>query len=64
MMTGPRIAVLNAVGSIGANGPISAVELNEILKDVEEDVGVKAVVLRIDSPGAAHGPAQAPVGRW
>lgn len=54
---GPRVAVLNAAGSIAASGsPITATELNEMLREVEEDPSVKAVVLRIDSPGASMEP--------
>lgn len=49
--------MLNAAGSIAASGsPITATELNEMLREVEEDPSVKAVVLRIDSPGASMEP--------
>lgn len=49
--SGPRIAVINAVGDIGPTGAITAPELNDLLEQVQEDSRIKAVVLRIDSPG-------------
>ena len=48
---GPRVAIINAVGEIGVNGAINAGDLNDLLESVQEDSRIKAVVLRIDSPG-------------
>ncbi|MGC4087560.1 MAG: S49 family peptidase [Polyangiaceae bacterium] len=56
----PRIAVVPAEGSIGmdSSGPldgpgITAQALNKTLKKLAADSSVKAVVLRIDSPGGS-----------
>jgi len=59
---GRRIAVVNASGAIisGKGGTssfggefIGSDSLAQILKDVREDAGIKAVVLRVDSPGGS-----------
>lgn len=58
----PRIAVINAAGTIvsGRSGSgsfggefIGSGSLTQILKDVREDDGIRAVVLRVDSPGGS-----------
>lgn len=48
---GPTIAVINAGGEISQNGAINAKGLVELLEQAEMDRRVKAVVLRVDSPG-------------
>lgn len=48
---GPTVAVINAAGEIGPNGAINANDLVELLEQAELNPRVKAVVLRIDSPG-------------
>ena len=59
---GPRIAVINASGAIvsgrGGNGAfggefIGSEALSQMLKEVREDRGIRAVVLRVDSPGGS-----------
>lgn len=59
----PRIAVVSAVGAILATKPsgnpsdsqqyVESSKLAPLLRRLREDEAVKAVVLRIDSPGAA-----------
>ncbi len=56
---GPRIGVVEVKGGIGMGGRGGDAE--EILKQVRkfrEDDGIKAVVVRIDSPGGSVGPSQ------
>lgn len=48
---GPTVAVINAAGEIGPNGAINANDLVDLLEQAELNPRVKAVVLRIDSPG-------------
>ena len=48
---GPCIAVINAGGEISANGAINARGLVDLLEQAELNRNVKAVVLRVDSPG-------------
>ncbi len=48
---GPTVAVINAAGEISANGAINANDLVDLLEQAELNPRVKAVVLRIDSPG-------------
>jgi protease-4 len=56
---GPRIGVVEVKGGIGMGGRGGDAE--EILKQVRrfrEDDGIRAVVVRIDSPGGSVGPSQ------
>ncbi|GAB5031593.1 signal peptide peptidase [Nannochloropsis oceanica] len=48
---GPCIAIINAGGEISANGAINARGLVDLLEQAELNRNVKAVVLRVDSPG-------------
>jgi protease-4 len=60
-LTAPRIAVIYAVGTIvsgkGGTGPTGAEvgsdKLTEYIRDVRNDDSIKAVVLRVDSPGGS-----------
>ncbi len=58
-VSGNRIAVVNLSGNIAATegytaeGMISASKVERILDDVEKDSSVKAVVLRVNSPGGS-----------
>jgi protease IV len=57
---GPRIGVVNVKGGIGL-GDRGGADAEEILKQVRrfrEDEGIKAIVVRIDSPGGSVGPSQ------
>ena len=45
------MAVISASGEVGSGRGISAEELGEVLQRVEDREDIKAVVLRIDSPG-------------
>ncbi len=56
---GHRFALGEKVGVIEVNGVIIEAEQTlEHLKDFREDPSVKAIVIRINSPGGAVGPAQ------
>lgn len=58
-VSGNRIAVVNLSGNIAstegysAEGMISAHKVDRILDDIEDDSSVKAVVLRVNSPGGS-----------
>ncbi len=53
------ISVSDKIGVIDINGPIvSAYDLTETLMDFSDNQSIKAVILRIDSPGGAVGPSQ------
>jgi len=60
-LTAPRVAVIYAVGTIvsgnGGTGPtgteVGSDKITEYIRDVRNDDSVKAVVLRIDSPGGS-----------
>ncbi len=57
--TGPRIAIIEVKGAI-STGP-GAADADRILKQIRkvaQDDGLKAVVVRIDSPGGAVAPSQ------
>jgi protease IV len=57
---GPRIGVIQVKGGIGM-GEGRGADAEEILKQVRkfrEDDGIKAIVVRIDSPGGSVGPSQ------
>ncbi|CAG9296257.1 signal peptide peptidase SppA [Celerinatantimonas diazotrophica] len=53
----PQIAVLNASGPIvsgsGTNGVIASDDMIEALDKVQHDANIKALVLRVDSPGGS-----------
>jgi protease-4 len=60
--SGPRIAVINAVGIINSgrsgidplNGPVAGSDtLVEYIRKARNDASIKAIVLRIDSPGGS-----------
>ncbi len=56
---GPRIGVIEVKGQIGA-GP-QGVDADRVMKNIRkfaQDDGLKAVVVRVDSPGGAVGPSQ------
>lgn len=53
-----RIAVIHIEGEIGTVGGVNAEEVLKSLKKAEIDKSVKAVVLRIDSPGGAAAASQ------
>ena len=58
--SGPRVGVVELKGEIGA-GVRGSVDSQEMLKSIrrfEEDGDMKAVVVRIDSPGGAVAPSQ------
>lgn len=56
---GPRFALGDKVGVIEMTGVItSATEILEDLRDFREDSAIKAIVLRIDSPGGSVAPSQ------
>lgn len=56
---GVRFALGDKIGVIEINGVISvAEEINEDLRDFREDSSIKAIVLRIDSPGGSVAPSQ------
>jgi protease-4 len=57
--TGPRIGVVQVKGGIGmGDGGADAESILKQIKRFEEDDGMKAVVVRIDSPGGSVGPSQ------
>ncbi len=59
LSTGPRIGVVNVKGEIGAGrGGVDAEESMKVVKRYLDDADMKAVVVRIDSPGGAVGPSQ------
>jgi protease-4 len=57
--SGPRIGVVEVKGEIGAGrGGVDAEDLMKVIKRFNDDQEMKAVVVRIDSPGGAVGPSQ------
>jgi protease-4 len=56
--SGPRIGVVRVKGGIGMDGGADAEHVLKNLRRFEDDDGLKAVVVRIDSPGGAVGPSQ------
>jgi protease-4 len=61
LAAGPRIGVLEMKGEIGTGGGRGAVDADEQLKAIKrfmDDADMKAVVIRIDSPGGAVAPSQ------
>ncbi len=56
---GPRIGVVEVKGEIGAGrGGVDAEDTMKVIKRFADDQEMKAVVVRIDSPGGAVGPSQ------
>jgi len=59
LASGPRIGVVDVKGPIGmGRGSVEAEPLLKLLKRYGEDSDMKAVVVRIDSPGGAVGTSQ------
>jgi protease-4 len=58
LSTGPKIAVIEVKGAIGVDGGVDADRVLRQIRRVSEDGGMKAVLVRIDSPGGAVGPSQ------
>ena len=59
MSGGPRIGVVEIKGTIGAGpGGVEAASVMKQLRRFGQDDGLKAVVVRIDSPGGAVGTSQ------
>jgi protease IV len=60
LSSGPRVGVIEVKGQIGGGGGPGA-DADRIMKQIRrfaEDDGLKAVVVRVDSPGGAVGPSQ------
>jgi len=57
---GARIGIVDAKGTIGEAAPagIDADKIVKLLKKYERDDDIKAIVLRVDSPGGAVAPSQ------
>jgi protease-4 len=58
---GPRIGVVEIKGGIGMGGGRGSVEADDVLKHLRrlrDDEDLKAVVVRVDSPGGAVAPSQ------
>ena len=57
---GARIGIVEAKGTIGEAAPagIDADKIVKLLKKYEKDDDIKAIVLRVDSPGGAVAPSQ------
>jgi protease-4 len=59
LATGPRVAIIEVKGAIGTGaGGADADRILKQLRKVSQDDGLKAVVVRIDSPGGAVAPSQ------
>jgi protease-4 len=57
--SGPRIGVVEVKGPIGmGEGGVDAERVLRTLRRFERDAAIKAIVVRIDSPGGAVGPSQ------
>jgi len=57
---GPRVGIVEAKGTIGEAAPagVDADKVVKLLKKYEKDDDIKAVVLRVDSPGGSVAPSQ------
>lgn len=57
---GPRIGIVEARGAIGGDAPagMDADKIVRLLKKYEKDDDIKAIVMRVDSPGGAVPPSQ------
>jgi protease-4 len=59
LTSGPRIGVADVKGTIGmGRGSVESEPLLKLLKRYQDDADMKAVVVRIDSPGGAVGTSQ------
>ena len=59
LASGPRIGIVQLKGGIGmGDGSVDADSVLKQVKRFETDDGIKAVVIRIDSPGGSVGPSQ------
>jgi protease-4 len=58
LATGPRIGVVPVKGAIGIDGGVDADTVLKQLRKFAEDDGMKAVIIRIDSPGGGVGASQ------
>jgi protease IV len=57
--TGPRVAIIEAKGVIGENdNGVDGDAIVKLLRKYEKDDDIKAIVLRVDSPGGAVAPSQ------
>jgi protease-4 len=58
--TGPRVGIVECKGTVGGDGErgIDADKVVKLLRKYERDDDVRAVVVRIDSPGGAVAPSQ------
>jgi protease-4 len=56
--SGPRVGVVEVKGGIGMNGGADAERILKALRKFAADDNLKAVVVRIDSPGGAVAPSQ------
>ncbi len=58
--SGPRIGIVDVKGPIGlgGRGSVDAEDVMKLVKRYEDDSDMKAVVVRIDSPGGAVAPSQ------
>jgi protease-4 len=56
---GARIGIIEAKGTIGDSGQgVDAEKIVKLLKKYEKDDDIRAIVLRVDSPGGAVAPSQ------
>lgn len=55
---GPRIGVIEVKGQIGGTGGVDADHVMKQIRKFAADDGLKAIVVRVDSPGGAVGPSQ------
>lgn len=58
MASGPRVGIVLVKGGIGMDGGPNAEDVLKQVKKFATDDGMKAVVVRIDSPGGSVGPSQ------
>jgi protease IV len=57
--SGPRVAIIEAKGVIGENeNGVDGDNIVKLLRKYEKDDDIKAIVLRVDSPGGAVAPSQ------
>ena len=57
--TGPRVAIIEAKGVIGeSENGVDGDRIVKLLRKYEKDDDIKAIVLRVDSPGGAVAPSQ------
>ena len=58
LSSGPRIGIIEVKGVIGIGDPQDTEQVLRHIRRFEEDDSLKAVVIRIDSPGGAVGTSQ------